>query len=157
MRVERGLRETGLERLAIGGGVAANGPLRERMAGLGVELHVPERALCTDNAAMIGSAARWVTPLREFADLDAYASGERGAVSLVLYGRPGCHLCDEARAVLERIGHPFEEVDIEADDELLARYLERIPVIALDGAELYDFFVDEVELRARLDARVRRA
>jgi N6-L-threonylcarbamoyladenine synthase len=78
VRVERGLRETGLQRLAIGGGVAANGPLRERMAGLGVELHVPDRALCTDNAAMIASAARWVTPLREFADLDAYASGERG-------------------------------------------------------------------------------
>jgi glutaredoxin len=78
-------------------------------------------------------------------------------VSLVLYGRPGCHLCDEARAVLERIGHPFEEVDIEADDALLARYLERIPVIALDGVELFDFFVNEVELRARLDARVRRA
>jgi N6-L-threonylcarbamoyladenine synthase len=78
VRVERGLRETGLRRLAIGGGVAANGPLRERMAGLGVELHVPERALCTDNAAMIGSAARWVTPLREYGDLDAYASGERG-------------------------------------------------------------------------------
>jgi N6-L-threonylcarbamoyladenine synthase len=77
-RVERGLQQTGLDRLAIGGGVAANGPLRERMAGLGVELHVPERALCTDNAAMIGSAARWVTPLRDFADLDAYASGERG-------------------------------------------------------------------------------
>jgi N6-L-threonylcarbamoyladenine synthase len=78
LRVERGLRETGLERLAIGGGVAANGPLRERMGRLGVELHVPERALCTDNAAMIGSAARWVTPLREYGDLDAYASGERG-------------------------------------------------------------------------------
>jgi glutaredoxin len=78
-------------------------------------------------------------------------------VSLVLYGRPGCHLCDDARAVLERIGHPFEEVDIEADDALLARYLERIPVIALDGIELYDFFVNEAELRARLDARVRRA
>ena len=78
-------------------------------------------------------------------------------MSLVLYGRPGCHLCDEARVVLERIGHPFEEVDIESDDELLTRYLERIPVIALDGAELYDFFVNEVELRARLDARVRRA
>ena len=76
---------------------------------------------------------------------------------LVLYGRAGCHLCDDARAALQRIGHPFEEVDIEADDALLARYLERIPVIALDGAELCDFFVNEVELRARLDARVRRA
>jgi N6-L-threonylcarbamoyladenine synthase len=78
LRVERGLRATGLKRLAVGGGVAANGPLRGRMAGLGVELHVPERALCTDNAAMIASAARWVTPLRDFGDLDAYASGERG-------------------------------------------------------------------------------
>jgi N6-L-threonylcarbamoyladenine synthase len=78
LRVERGLRETGLTRLAVGGGVAANGPLRDRMAALGVELHVPERELCTDNAAMIASAARWVTPLRDFGDLDAYASGERG-------------------------------------------------------------------------------
>ena len=78
-------------------------------------------------------------------------------MSLVLYGRPGCHLCDEARTVLEHIGHPFEEVDVEADDELLARYLVRIPVIALDGAELYDFFVDEADLRGRLAARVPRA
>jgi N6-L-threonylcarbamoyladenine synthase len=78
LRVERGLQETGLGRLAIGGGVAANGPLRERLAGLDVGLHVPDRTLCTDNAAMIGSAARWVTPLREFGDIDAYASGERG-------------------------------------------------------------------------------
>ena len=76
-------------------------------------------------------------------------------MTLVLYGRPGCHLCDDARAVLQRIGHPFDEVDIESDDELLARYLERIPVIALDGNELYDFFVDETDLRERLDARVR--
>ena len=78
-------------------------------------------------------------------------------MTLVLYGRPGCHLCDDARTVLERIGHPFEEVDVEADDELLARYLERIPVIALDGDELYDFFVDEADLRELLAARVRRA
>ncbi len=69
---------------------------------------------------------------------------------LVLYGRDGCHLCDEARAVLVRIGHPFEEVDIEADPELHGRYLERIPVVALDGVDLYDFFVDESDLRARV-------
>jgi glutaredoxin len=76
-------------------------------------------------------------------------------VSLVLYGRPGCHLCDDARTALERIGEPFEEVDIETDETLLSRYLERIPVVALDGDELYDFFVDESDLRARLVARVR--
>lgn len=79
-RTERALRETGLSRLAIGGGVAANGLLRERLAAIGVELHVPPRELCTDNAAMIASAARYVTPLLPgaYLDLDAYASGERG-------------------------------------------------------------------------------
>lgn len=69
---------------------------------------------------------------------------------ITLYGRPGCHLCDDARAVLERIGEPFDEIDIESDDALLKRYLERIPVIALDGEELYDFFVDERDLRRRV-------
>ena len=80
LRVERALEETGLWRLAIGGGVAANGPLRERLAALGAELQVPDRALCTDNAAMIASAARWVTPLEPgaYESLDAYATGERG-------------------------------------------------------------------------------
>jgi Glutaredoxin-like domain (DUF836) len=59
--------------------------------------------------------------------------------------------------VLERVGHPFDEVDIEADDDLLRSYLERIPVVALDGDELFDHFVDEAALRARLQARVREA
>jgi N6-L-threonylcarbamoyladenine synthase len=59
--------------------VAANGLLRERAAGLGVELSVPPRELCTDNAAMIASAARYVDPVRfpHYLDLDVYASGER--------------------------------------------------------------------------------
>ena len=75
--------------------------------------------------------------------------------TVTLYGRPGCHLCDEARAVLQRVRatHPFAlaEIDIEADDELFKRYLERIPVIALDGEELFEFFVDERSLRAKLE------
>jgi len=73
---------------------------------------------------------------------------------VTLYGRSGCHLCDEARAVLERIRatRPFrlEEIDIESDDALLKRYLERIPVIALDGEELFDHFVEEESLRLKL-------
>ncbi len=78
-RVERGLEATGLERLAIGGGVAANGPLRERLRGLEVELDVPPIELCTDNAAMIASAGRYVEALAYpgYLALDAYASGER--------------------------------------------------------------------------------
>ena len=79
-RVERALEQTGLDRLAIGGGVAANGPLRDRVRALGVPVHVPPIALCTDNAAMIGSAARYVEPLAAggYDALDAYATGERG-------------------------------------------------------------------------------
>jgi N6-L-threonylcarbamoyladenine synthase len=79
LRVERGLEQTGMRRLAVGGGVAANGPLRERLARIGVELHVPPRELCTDNAAMIASAARFAAPLGpgEYLALDAYATGER--------------------------------------------------------------------------------
>jgi glutaredoxin len=70
--------------------------------------------------------------------------------SLVLYGRPGCHLCEDAREVLERVGAPFREVNIETDDDLHARLLERIPVVVLDGEELFEYFVDEQTLRARL-------
>jgi glutaredoxin len=77
---------------------------------------------------------------------------------VVLYGRPGCHLCDEARIVLHRVRatHPFalEERNIEDDDDLLRRYLERIPVVTVDGEECFQFFVDEPKLRAQLGGRV---
>ncbi|MEY2440933.1 MAG: tRNA N6-adenosine threonylcarbamoyltransferase [bacterium] len=78
-RCERALLQTGGDRLAIGGGVAANGPLRTRLQALGATLGIPPRELCTDNAAMIASAARYATPLAfpEYLALDAYASGER--------------------------------------------------------------------------------
>jgi N6-L-threonylcarbamoyladenine synthase len=79
LRVERALTATGLEQLAIGGGVAANGPLGDRLGQLGVALDVPPRQLCTDNAAMIASAARYVEPVPfpEYLELDVYATGER--------------------------------------------------------------------------------
>jgi glutaredoxin len=74
--------------------------------------------------------------------------------TVTLYGRPGCHLCDDARALLlalaPELGFTLAERDIEADDDLLRRYLERIPVVALEGEELFDFFVDEGVLRDRL-------
>ena len=80
--------------------------------------------------------------------------------TVTLYGRPGCHLCDDARAVLERIraACPFalREVDIESDDALFRAYLERIPVVALDGEELYDYRVDAADLQARLATVTRR-
>jgi glutaredoxin len=74
--------------------------------------------------------------------------------TVILYGRPGCCLCDDARELLERVreSHPFEleELDIEADDALLRTYLERIPVVTIDGAEAFELFVEERELVRRL-------
>jgi N6-L-threonylcarbamoyladenine synthase len=78
-RAERALEATGLDRLAVGGGVAANGELRRRLGELGATVHVPERVLCTDNAAMIASAARFAEhlPYPHYLGLDVYATGER--------------------------------------------------------------------------------
>jgi N6-L-threonylcarbamoyladenine synthase len=81
-RVERALDDTGLDRLAIGGGVAANGPLRERLgdlAGGRADIKIPPRELCTDNAAMIASAARYMEPVAfpGYLDLEVHATGQR--------------------------------------------------------------------------------
>jgi N6-L-threonylcarbamoyladenine synthase len=78
-RVERALDGEAEPRLAIGGGVAANRLLRARAEGLGVPVKVPPPELCTDNAAMIASAARWVEPhpFPDYLDLDAYATSPR--------------------------------------------------------------------------------
>jgi hypothetical protein len=75
---------------------------------------------------------------------------------VVLYTRDGCCLCDDAREVLLRVrsGEPlaFElsERDIDSDDALHREYLERIPVVTIDGQEAFELFVDEQELRRRL-------
>lgn len=74
--------------------------------------------------------------------------------TVVLYGREGCCLCDEARAVLERVRarRPFilRELDIEADAALHRAYLERIPVVTIEGVEAFEYHVEEAELERRL-------
>jgi glutaredoxin len=69
---------------------------------------------------------------------------------LTLYGKPGCHLCDEARAVVRQVREqrPFEleEVDITRDPALEALYRERIPVIAIDGVEALELVIEATEL-----------
>ena len=75
--------------------------------------------------------------------------------TVVLYGRDSCCLCDDAREILLRVQtrRPFvlEDRDIDQDDELLRAYLERIPVVSIDGVEQFELFVDESELERRLD------
>ena len=71
-----------------------------------------------------------------------------------LYARPDCHLCDEARpgssgCAPTALDFELEEVDIEADDELHRRFLERIPVVELDGEIVSELFLDADGLKAR--------
>ena len=69
---------------------------------------------------------------------------------LTLYGKPGCHLCEEARevvlAVRERRPFELEEVDITRDPALEAVYRERIPVIAIDGQEVLELVIEGTDL-----------
>ncbi len=76
------------------------------------------------------------------------------ASRVLLLGRPGCHLCDEARSVIERVaadvGVSWEERSVEDDPDLLARYADQIPVTFVDGRQ-HDFWkVDEARLRRAL-------
>ena len=75
---------------------------------------------------------------------------------VVVYSRPGCHLCEEAIAALVALhgeGYRFalHEVDIESDDLLLRRHLERIPVVEVGGVVASELVFDDAAVRARLD------
>lgn len=85
VRVERALEQTGIDRLAVGGGVAANGPLRARLQALPAAVAIPDRALCTDNAAMIAAVARRRAAVAPGAalGLEPYASGQRPSAAAV--------------------------------------------------------------------------
>ncbi|MGN6415597.1 glutaredoxin family protein [Flexivirga sp.] len=76
---------------------------------------------------------------------------------ITLIGKPGCHLCDDARAVIERVcadtGESFTEHDILQEPELLAAYAEQIPVILVDGKQHDYWRVDEQRLRTALSRR----
>jgi glutaredoxin len=85
---------------------------------------------------------------------DSSRSERRATV--VVYSRPGCHLCEEALEAIVAIhgeGYRFElrEVDIESDENLLRRLLERIPVVEVDGVVVSELLLDQAALRARLD------
>jgi glutaredoxin len=70
--------------------------------------------------------------------------------SVRLFHAQGCHLCDRARDVLDRVGVPYESVDITGDDSLEARYREWLPVGEIDGARAFVYYVDEAALRRKL-------
>ncbi len=73
---------------------------------------------------------------------------------LILYGRPGCHLCEDMRAALEEFHDELDfrlrEVDIDGFPDLAARYGRLIPVLSLDGREICHYHLDPVALRRAL-------
>jgi glutaredoxin len=75
---------------------------------------------------------------------------------IVIYSRPGCHLCDEAKATIQNAGlsdyFTLEEVNIESDEELLRKYKHDIPVIMIDGVEAFRHRVDGERFRQILNA-----
>ncbi len=77
--------------------------------------------------------------------------------AITVYSRPDCHLCADAIETLRKLQGEFDfdlsELDIDRDEDLQRAYFERIPVIALDGRELFDYFVDEAVLRELLESR----
>src|SRR5207248_991392 len=79
----------------------------------------------------------------------------RGMTVVTLYGKPGCHLCEDAFQAIERVRREREfdlrEVDVTLDPGLNREYGERIPVVAVDGVERFEFFVDAAALTRALD------
>jgi glutaredoxin len=79
-------------------------------------------------------------------------------VKLTLYTKPGCCLCAEARAMIDRLQEErdfeIEEVDIEGDPGLAGEYGERVPVVFLDGSPVQELEIDERALRRRVDEQM---
>ena len=75
-------------------------------------------------------------------------------IRVTLYGRDGCHLCDEMRAVVERMARDLsfavEEVDVDSDPSLVQAYGHDVPVLCINGRKAFKYRVDDRALRARL-------
>jgi glutaredoxin len=76
---------------------------------------------------------------------------------VTLYTRAGCHLCDEAKAVLiaarRRAAFDYEEIDIDSDTDLVRRYNDEVPVIAINGVKAFKYRVEMNDFLKRLAAR----
>ncbi|MFD1716454.1 glutaredoxin family protein [Georgenia deserti] len=82
---------------------------------------------------------------------------EPSEVRVVLYGRDGCHLCDRARATLERVraetGESYVEIDVDSDDDLRERYGELVPVVTVDGTQQGYWRIEADRVKAALADR----
>ena len=76
------------------------------------------------------------------------------SIDVEIYSRPGCHLCDEAKDVIERVQHRFafglRIINIETDPELEQEYGEQIPVVFINGIKAFQYHVDEAEFENKV-------
>jgi hypothetical protein len=85
--------------------------------------------------------------------------GENGVIELIIYSRPGCHLCSEMKTIVHRVARDtrapvlIDEVNVESDPELERRYGREIPVLLIDGKRAAKYRVSEQELTRMLTAR----
>ncbi len=90
--------------------------------------------------------------LREDRSVSGRAAG--GANRVLLYGRAGCHLCEDARSVVAQVtgelGVGFDEVDVDGDPELARRYGDEVPVVCVDGRQVGFWRIDPERLRTAL-------
>ena len=159
-KLERALDRGEWPAVALGGGVAANGPLRERVGEICAERGLPLKLVAARALhGQRGDDRRGGRVPRAGAAPGLSRLGRAGVRlmvrRLVLYGRPECHLCDEAREILSGLVAEAGDVElvernIEDDDDLHRRFLERIPVIELDGHIIGELVPDPERLRSTL-------
>ena len=155
-KLDRALKGGEWEAVALGGGVAANAELRRRTAELceehGVRLKLVGLELCTDNAAMIASAARFTDPIPypRLPRLRCLRYRPSSSTRVLTATSATRRVASSRRCGREGTPFVLVEVDIDSDDDLLRRHLERIPVVELDGEEVSALGLDEEALRARL-------
>ena len=77
---------------------------------------------------------------------------------ITIYTRKDCHLCDEAKSVLQKFASEFpleiEEVDVDRDSDAVQKYSDEVPVVFLDGQKLFKYRIDEGKLRRALESRL---
>ena len=158
-KLDRAVRSGEWSAVALGGGVAANGALRDGDRRALREARRPPQARPARALHRQRRDDRLRGPIRRAAPVPRVPRLRRLSdllTEVLVYSRPGCHLCEEAVGEIAAIhaeGYEFElrEIDIESDEGLLKRLLERIPVVEVDGAVVSELRLDADALRARLD------
>lgn len=109
------------------------------------------------SSASVGAPRSTGAPSSEASVAPPAESARPAPAVVTVYGKPDCHLCEEAlvalRALRSELGFQLRERDITREESLHRAYFERIPVVELDGEELCEYVLEEAIVRERLESR----